>query len=442
MNKKHLSILLLSILVLITFVFKFLHDDTKQIQSNDTLNEHPHHDEPQDVSSNTITTASYPNANLQQSTVLSQSETNLHDLDKQILQLTLEEKIGQMLFAGISDSTLTESDTKLIEQYKVGGLIFFKNNLHSPNQITTLLNDIKTMNRINKYPLFLGIDQEGGRISRLPKEITSIPSNFKIAKTNNVSFAYDIGTILGKELSAFGFNLNFAPVLDVNSNPNNPVIGDRSFSDNPKIVSTFGIETMNGLHSQNIISVIKHFPGHGDTDVDSHFALPTIAKTKEQLNELELMPFNAAIATKADMIMIAHILLPKIDTLYPASMSKPIITDLLREEMQFDGVVITDDLTMKAITNHYSIEEAAIQSVQAGADLLLIAHETNNVELTFQALINAVENGELSEERINQSVKRIIKLKEKYHLNNTKLDEVNVEELNQTINNILNKYQS
>ena len=383
-----------------------------------------------------------PNTKVHHISVVKQTKTNLTDFGQKLSDLTLDEKIGQMFFAGISNTELTETDKKLIEQYKVGGIILFKENLQSPNQILRLLKTLKETNVENTFPLFLGIDEEGGRISRLPNEIQSLPSSLEIGNSNHVLFAYDIGRILGKELSAFGFNLDFAPVLDINSNPNNPIIGDRSFGNTAGVVSAFGLETMRGLHSENIISVIKHFPGHGDTDVDSHLELPTISKTKEQLKELELIPFEQAIHQNADAVMIAHILLPKIDAIYPASMSKNIITDLLRDEMEFKGVVITDDLTMKAITNNYSIEEAVVQSIKAGSDILLIAHEFHNVEIGIQSIKKAINTGEITEEQINASVMRIIQLKEKYKLNHTNPQNINIEELNQTITDILNKYQS
>jgi len=387
-------------------------------------------------------TDAIPNPQAHHISVLAQSEPKLQDVDQQLAQLTLDEKIGQMLFAGISNTELTQTDKKLMEQYKVGGIIFFKENLQSSNQILRLLEEITNINKANPFPLLLGIDEEGGRISRLPKEIKSLPSSLEVGNSNHVSFAYDIGRILGEELSAFGFNVDFAPVLDINSNPDNPVIGDRSFGSTAEIVSSFGLEAMKGLHSENIISVIKHFPGHGDTDVDSHLALPIINKTKNQLEELELIPFKQAIRQKADAVIIAHILLPKIDAAYPASLSKKIITDLLRDEMQFDGVVITDDLTMKAITTNYSIEEAVVKSIQAGSDILLIAHDFHNIELAAQSIKMALENGEITEEQINASVKRIIRLKEQYNLNHSTPENINIEELNQTITNILNKYQS
>ncbi|WP_246027627.1 beta-N-acetylhexosaminidase [Lysinibacillus antri] len=381
------------------------------------------------------------NPTVHHTSLLTTTAVKSQELAKIISNMTLDEKIGQMIFAGISGPTLSPADYKLLEQHKVGGLIFFKKDLTSSNQILQLLNDIKSINSKNDFPLFLGIDEEGGRISRLPNEFISLPSSQVIGKSN-VSFAYEIGTILGKELSNFGFNLNFAPVLDVNSNPNNPVIGDRSFGNNPELVSSYGIETMKGMQSQNVIPVVKHFPGHGDTSVDSHLDLPIVNKSKEQLDALELIPFKEAIKYGTDVVMIAHILLPEIDPQYPASMSAEIITNILRSEMGYDGVVITDDMTMKAVTNNYSLSYAAVQSIKAGSDIVLIAHHYDDVSSTINALKQAVQKGEITENRIDESVKRILLLKETYKLDNSKIDTINVHEINSTIQKMLEKYNS
>lgn len=383
-----------------------------------------------------------PNPKVHHISIFTQLDLEQHQVKNLIETMTLDEKIGQMIFAGVSGTTLKSNDLSLINEYKVGGIIFFKENLESTNQIVHLLNDIKSTNENNNIPLFLGIDEEGGRISRLPNEIERIPSSQKISKTNDVLFAHDIGKILGKELSTFGFNLDFAPVLDVNSNSKNPIIGDRSFGDNAEVVSSFGIETMKGLQSQNIISVVKHFPGHGDTSVDSHLELPVVNKTLEQLNKLELLPFQKAITNGTDMVMVAHILLPKIDPTSPSSMSKEIISGILRGQLNYDGVVITDDMTMKAITNNYNIASATVESVKAGSDIILIAHDYQNVISSFQALKKAVVDGEIPEERINDSVRRILQLKEKYKIDNSKTNTINIEELNQSIKKVLNKYNS
>lgn len=352
--------------------------------------------------------------------------------------MSLEERIGQMIFAGIDGTALTKESKQLISVNKVGGLIFYQNNLKDEMQTVSLLNAIKSESEKEKHPLFLGVDQEGGRISRLPG-LNKLPTNQDIGKRNNPTFSYRIGTLLGKEMNAFGFNLDFAPVLDVNSNPKNPVIGDRSFGNKAEIVSNLGIQTMKGIQSQNVISVVKHFPGHGDTGVDSHLELPIIRKSIEDLNALELIPFKKAIEDGADVVMVAHILLPKIDPKFPSSMSHDIITGILREQLQFDGVVMTDDMTMNAILGHYEIGQAAVDAVKAGNDIVLVAHDYQKVKRAIDAIKQAVHNGEISEERINTSVSRILLLKEKYKLNNDHVQELDIKGLNHSIEQVIGK---
>ncbi len=236
---------------------------------------------------------------------------------------------------------------------------------------------------------------------------------------------------LAEVLNEFGYNMNFAPVLDVNSNPRNPVIGDRSFGSDPYQVAKLGISTMHGMMDNGIIPVVKHFPGHGDTVVDSHKALPKVETTLEALRNVELVPFQKAIEEGADAVMVAHILFPALDPDYPSSMSKAIITGLLRNEMQFEGVIITDDLTMGAIANDYTIPEAAVQSFIAGSDLLLVVRDYEDQINTFNALIKAIETGEITEERLNESVKRILTLKEKYSVSDEVHEKVDVDKINE-----------
>ena len=354
--------------------------------------------------------------------------------------MSLDEKIGQMIIGGISGTTVDAHTKNLISQYKVGGLIFYSNNLVNSQQTVQLLNQIKSDNVPNPMPLLLSVDQEGGSVSRLPGGLINFPTNKVIGAINNTQFSYKIGTILGRELKGFGFNLDFAPVLDINSNPNNPVIGDRSFGTNPEIVSKLGIQTMKGIQSQHIIPTIKHFPGHGDTDIDSHLELPIVNKTLTQLKKLELIPFVRAIDNGADVVMVAHILLPKLDDQFPASMSKKIMTEILRKQLNFKGVVITDDMTMQAVTNHFTIGRAAVESVKAGSDIILVAHDYNKIVETISSLKTAVQKGEISEQRINDSVSRIIQLKIKFELNNAKVGNVNIGEINQSINKLLDEY--
>ncbi|MCA0174241.1 beta-N-acetylhexosaminidase [Bacillus sp. RAR_GA_16] len=360
---------------------------------------------------------------------------------KKVAAMSLQEKIGQMIIAGFSGTTLNEETIDLIQNKRIGGVIFYSNNIESMTQTVTLLNDMKEINKQNKMPLFLSVDQEGGRVSRLPGSLKTIPTNESIGKVNNTKFSYGIGKVIGNELKQFGFNLDYAPVMDVNSNPDNPVIGDRSFSGDPNVVKQLGIETMKGMQSEDIVTVIKHFPGHGDTSVDSHLQLPKVNKSLEDLEKTELIPFKGAIEEGVDMVMIAHILLPQLDD-KPASLSPKIINGLLRKQMGYEGVVITDDMTMKAITNHYGIEQASVDSIKAGSDLILVAHDYGKVVSVMKTIKAAVENGEISEERLNESVERIIKLKDQYRLSNKDRENVNVEEINQSIEQLLNTYMN
>ncbi|WP_299512025.1 beta-N-acetylhexosaminidase [uncultured Rummeliibacillus sp.] len=356
-----------------------------------------------------------------------------------VSKMSLEEKIGQMILAGISGTTMDANTKKLVNQFHIGGIIFYKNNFNTPAQTIQLVNQLKTENS-SRIPLFLSTDQEGGRVTRLPGGLTNFPTNEQIGKVNNREFSYKIGTLLGRELKEFGLNLDFAPVLDINSNPNNPVIGDRSFGNNLEIVSELGIQTMKGIQSQNVIPTIKHFPGHGDTSVDSHLDLPIVNKSLKELKELELIPFERAIDDGADVVMVAHILLPKLDKTNPASMSKAIMTDLLRNKLSFNGVIITDDMTMGAITEHFDIGKAAVESVKAGSDIILVGHNYDNVVKIIASLKRAVQNGEISEQRLNESADRIIQLKRKYNINDKKVKNPNINEINNSINSLLKNY--
>ncbi|MCP3028683.1 beta-N-acetylhexosaminidase [Halobacillus sp. A5] len=353
--------------------------------------------------------------------------------------MSLDEKIGQMIFGGVDGTGMNADTRNIIKKYHVGGIILFSSNIESADQTVSFLNDMKTANADNPYPLLLGVDEEGGSVTRIPDQMKSLPTSRSIGELNDPEVAFNAGAILGEQMQALGFNLDFAPVLDVTRNPNNPVIGDRSFGDNSDIVTRLGIQTMKGIQSEGVISVIKHFPGHGDTGVDSHLELPKVEKSYDELRELELVPFKKAISEGADVSMIAHILLPQIDQSYPASMSNEVITGMLREDYNFDGVVITDDLTMGAITDHYTVADAAVETAKAGGDLLLVAHDPDLVITVFDELKAAVENGEISEDRIDESVERITNLKTKYQLSDEKTPAPNFRPINERVEEILQK---
>ena len=335
--------------------------------------------------------------------------------------MSLDDKIGQLVIVGLDGFTMDNNINNLIKEHKAGGIILFKTNVNNSKQLVDLTNSLKTSNFQNKTPLFISVDEEGGRVSRMPNEINNFPSNKSIGKRNNSNLSYNIGKTIAEELNDFGFNMNFAPVLDINSNVNNPVIGDRSFGSNPGIVSKLGIKTMNGMQDNNIIPVVKHFPGHGDTSVDSHIGLPIVSKDLTTLNNFELIPFKEAIKDNVDAIMVSHILLNKIDANNPASMSKTIITNILRKSLKFTGVVITDDMTMGAIIKYNDIGKAAVKSFNAGSDIILVCHEYSNEIKVINSLKKAVKDKTISESRLNESVYRILKLKGKYNINNNNI---------------------
>lgn len=371
-------------------------------------------------------------------------QEEIDPIKEQVSKMTLDEKLGQMVVVGLEGYTVDENTKAMIEKHHVGGFIFFGRNVESTKQLLALVNSLKEINSKansrNNLPLFVSVDEEGGKVSRVPREFKKLPTNKEIGKINSGDFSYQIGGILAEETKAFGFNMNFAPVLDVNSNPNNPVIGDRSFGDDVEVVSTLGIQTMKGIQAGGVIPVVKHFPGHGDTAVDSHIGLPVIENDMERLRSLELVPFKEAIYNQADAVMIAHILLNKIDPKYPASLSKPIITDLLRKQLNFDGVVITDDMTMGAIVENYTLGDAAVKSVNAGTDIVLVCHGYENGMTVIDAMKKAIQDGTITEERVNESAYRVLKLKRKYKLADNKVNSVDVEKINSRISKALEEH--
>ena len=358
-------------------------------------------------------------------------------IQQKLDNMTLDEKIGQMITIGIDGYSVDDTAKQLITDKKVGGVILFKNNISYSNQLLQLINDIKGINSTNKIPIFISVDQEGGRVNRLPSEIKSLPSNEVVGNKNDNKLAYDIGKNIGYALGSFGFNMDFAPVLDVNSNPNNTVIGDRSFSNDKDKVASLGASEINGFKDSNIISVAKHFPGHGDTATDSHYALPIINKTLDELKSVEFVPFKKAIEEKVPAIMVSHILMPQIDANNPASMSKTIITDILRKDLKFDGLIVTDDMTMGAVTNELDITTACINSINAGADLLLVCHGYDNEINVINAIKDSINNEIISIDTINKSVYRILSLKENYKITDEKIEKVDINTINTKFEDIL-----
>ncbi|MEK3883544.1 beta-N-acetylhexosaminidase [Paenibacillus sp. PL2-23] len=367
-------------------------------------------------------------------------------VDDQLLEtirrMDLTAKVGQLVMVGLDGTFLNESALRMIQEDKVGGFILFRSNIKSAEQTNTLLNELKTANGENAVPLWLGVDQEGGRVSRLPSELRQTPSARQVASANDPAFTREISEAIGTELKALGFNMNFAPVLDINSNPRNPVIGDRAFGDNPKDVIAHGLASMNGLSEGGVAAVVKHFPGHGDTAVDSHLDLPLIDKSLEELESFELLPFREAIRQGADAVMVGHLLMRQLDDERPASLSPAVIRELLRDRLQYDGVVMTDDMTMGALRKGYGMGEAAVQSVLAGADLLLVCHEERLQLEVLQALEQAAEQGILTEQRIDESLLRLLRLKYQYALSDEPSPPVDPEALNERMDSVMDDHPS
>ncbi|WP_258166507.1 beta-N-acetylhexosaminidase [Paenibacillus sp. PCH8] len=362
-----------------------------------------------------------------------EAQEELDPVQEQLNGLTLEEKIGQMILAGVQGTTLDDQAKQMITDQKVGGIIFYANNVTTLEGTAKFVQSIKKANQANPVPIFMSVDQEGGKVSRMPENVESIPSNGKVGQTKDSALAETMGELLARQVKLAGFNVDFAPVLDINSNPKNPVIGDRSFGSSADLVSRLGIAELKGLRSEGVIPVVKHFPGHGDTSVDSHLDLPVVNKTEKQLAKLEWIPFQAAVKEQVEAVMVAHILFPKLDKDHPASLSDVIIGEHLRGKLKYDGVVITDDLSMGAIAKNYTLDEAAIATVQAGSDILLVAHSYDSAKTIFDTLMNAVNSGKISKSRIDESVYRILALKQQYKLSDQQQASGDLKQLNADI---------
>jgi len=324
--------------------------------------------------------------------------------------MTLEEKIAQMIVIYYISDEYDNLLSNVIQNVNPGGFILLKENITNNNQ---LLEFIRKMQEDSKIPMFITIDQEGGTVQRLHKKndikVETIPDMKTIGDTKDYNKAYEIGKQIGKDLYKYGINMNFAPVIDIYSNSDNTLMETRSFGNNPDIVSNMGIEVARGLIEEQIIPVYKHFPGHGDTSVDSHYDLPILNKTYDELLDFELIPFIKAIENDAKAIMVGHIATPKItNDNTPASLSKIMITDILRERLGFDGIVITDALNMASLTKNYTQKEIIIKAINAGANMLLMPGSSKQ---TISIIKEAIEQKEIEEKLITNSAKKILELK-------------------------------
>ncbi|PIH58799.1 glycoside hydrolase family 3 N-terminal domain-containing protein [Paenibacillus sp. LK1] len=350
------------------------------------------------------------------------------DWDKLISYMTVSEQVGQMLMPDIRQwngkvtTTVHEGLKRSIHDQDLGGLILFDKNIVDIRQLTTFTHDMQR--EAGDIPLFLSIDQEGGVVKRIPGG-TNLPGQMALGATGDTSLAEAAGQLTGEELKALGIQINFAPVLDINSNPDNPIIGIRSFGSDADLVTRLGLATIKGLQQSGVIAAVKHFPGHGDTTVDSHLGMPVLTHNRARLDAVELKPFRDAIENGVEMIMTAHIAFPAIDNEHvtslkdgksvpiPATLSKKVLTGLLRGELGYEGLIISDAFTMNAIAEHFGENKAVERAVSAGVDIILMPKDP---AVAHQTLVNAVKSGKIPDKTIHASVKRILELKAKYGL--------------------------
>lgn len=359
----------------------------------------------------------------------------------QIMEMTLDEKIGQLFIAGIDGNKyLTQNDISLLRDLKIGGVIFFRKNITDSQQTIDLINQIKSLNsEVGNIPLFLSLDQEGGFVTRLPDEIKKFPSASKIGQINNEKYAYDTAKLMGEIITSLGFNMDFAPVLDVYTNPENTVIRSRSFSSDKDIVAKLGVSTIKGLRDSGVIAVGKHYPGHGDTYEDSHEELPVLSHSYERLMDVELYPFKNAIENGIDAILVSHLFYPQIDNENISTFSKTFLFDILRKELKFRGIIITDDMIMKALTDTNSIPEASLKALKAGVNILLISSGYEDILASINRIKQAILDGEIQEFEIDRRVYNILRIKKQYDINHKMIEKTNVFEINNKIDKLLNE---
>lgn len=353
-------------------------------------------------------------------------------------QMTLREKVGQMLLCGFNGTEATGDVESFLRKYPIGGVIYFARNVESPEQVERLSSGLQQIVKSSGHvPLWISIDQEGGMVARITEGIALMPGQMAIAAAGSIDDAYQAAYISGLELKSMGINMNFAPVLDVNNNAANPVIGVRSFGESPQSVAEYGARTIAGIQDAGIAATAKHFPGHGDTDTDSHLDLPIITHDRDRVERLELIPFRAAIAEGVDAMMSAHIYFPALEPEgLPVTLSQTVLSGLLRQELGYRGMIVTDCMEMDAIAVNYGTVDAAVMAVEAGADLVLISHTSKLQAEAFEALLAAVESGRISESRVDESVTRLLMYKAKHGLLENELHGAGDDEVISTFSNM------
>lgn len=319
-------------------------------------------------------------------------------------------EVGQLFMTGISGLTLTEDEKVFLEKSNIGGVILFKHNYSDPGQLAELVNEIQTLR--DEYPLFIGVDQEGGRVKRFQSQFIQLPSMFDVGSHDSPKMTFELHKLMAEELSACGVNLDFSPVCDIWSNENNKVIGDRAFGKDVDSVEKNVSAAIRGLHTGNVLACAKHFPGHGDTTKDSHYDLPYVTKTIDEIRNFELTPFLKASKSRVEFMMMAHLVVDAIDNKMPCTLSKNAYS-LLRDELKFKKIIITDDMEMKAISDNFGYGEAGTLALQAGADILLYRSLERSKEV-YEEVMLAIKEQRLKKNDIEHKIKRILDCKKRF----------------------------
>jgi beta-N-acetylhexosaminidase len=331
------------------------------------------------------------------------------------LDPAVKEALGNIIIGGFEKETIDDRFEQLLRKGMVGGAILFRRNINSIEQVADLVRSLREI----RSDVWLAIDQEGGRVQRLGEPFPQLPPMRQIDTCEQAS---RVATLLAQGLNLLGFDQDYAPVLDVDTNPDNPVIGDRSFSSEADRVAELGCTFIQALQSAGIAACGKHFPGHGDTNTDSHLELPRLEHDLQRLQSVELVPFRAATQVGLASLMTAHVLFAPLDEEHPATLSRHFIEPILRREMAYDGVVVSDDLEMKAVADHYGIEEATVRALNAGCDQVLICSDTDLQAQAYEAIIHGLEKGTIKPERIHEAGRRIQIMKDRYQPLSAKLN--------------------
>jgi beta-N-acetylhexosaminidase len=327
-------------------------------------------------------------------------------------------RVGQRFMIGFDGLEASADVKRLIRDFGVGHVILFARNVDSPEQVASLNRELQeaARNAGHDTPLLIAVDQEGGRVARMGPPWTVWPPLRALGRIGSEDLARRMGAALAAECASAGIKCDFAPIMDVDTNPDNPIIGNRSFGDDPDLVGKLGVAMIEGLQGGGVVASAKHFPGHGDTDLDSHLELPVVEQSRSRLEDVEIRPFKRAIAARVATIMMAHVLYPELDAEYPASISRPVVDGILRRELKYDGVVLTDDLEMKAVADRWTPDTSAVVAIQASFDIVPVCNNHDAQVTALEGAVRAVEAGDVPFKAMDDSLKRIRIMKERYLL--------------------------